>query len=139
MPVDFDARIRRGIFGCLIWTGPKGRSGPPKYGRFYGCFAGTKAHRYAYERARGPIPAGLVIDHLCRNPLCQNPWHMEVVTQGENARRGDPGRHNRIKTECPKGHRYSIVNTYQTRDGRRQCRPCARERMHKAHKAKVPA
>ena len=46
------------------------------------------AHRWMYERAVGPIPAGYVIDHLCCNPSCVNPAHLEVVTQAENVHRG---------------------------------------------------
>jgi len=45
------------------------------------------AHRFAYELIVGPIPAGLTIDHLCRNILCCNPAHMETVTNSENVRR----------------------------------------------------
>jgi hypothetical protein len=46
------------------------------------------AHRIYYERAKGPIPRGLVLDHLCRNPPCVNPDHLEPVTRQENVRRG---------------------------------------------------
>lgn len=46
-------------------------------------------HRWMYEELRGPIPEGLVIDHLCRTLLCVNPWHLEPVTQAENLRRGN--------------------------------------------------
>ena len=36
----------------------------------------------------------LTIDHLCKNPWCVNPAHMEVVTLQENLRRrGRVGRH----------------------------------------------
>jgi HNH endonuclease len=45
------------------------------------------AHRWYYEQAKGPIPAGLQIDHLCRNRNCVNPAHMEPVTPMENTRR----------------------------------------------------
>lgn len=41
-------------------------------------------HRLAYEGVHGPIPAGMVIDHLCRNRRCSNPDHLEAVTQKEN-------------------------------------------------------
>lgn len=48
-----------------------------------------KSHRVVYEHHRGPIPEGMVIDHLCRTKACVNPDHLEVVTQPENARRID--------------------------------------------------
>jgi len=46
-----------------------------------------KSHRVVYEHHRGPIPVGMVIDHLCRTKACVNPDHLEVVTQTENCRR----------------------------------------------------
>jgi hypothetical protein len=79
---------------CWWWTG--GKRG--KYGGF-GRYtphhrqngqAGRQvmAHRFAYERLVGPIPEGLVLDHLCSNHLCVNPAHLEPVTVMENSRRG---------------------------------------------------
>lgn len=53
---------------------------------------GTVAHRVVYEALVGPIPAGLAIDHLCRNRACVNPSHMEAVTAKENVRRSLPFR-----------------------------------------------
>lgn len=50
------------------------------------------AHRVFYERAHGPIPDGLTVDHLCRVRACVNPDHMEIVTRAENLRRGQIGR-----------------------------------------------
>ncbi|WP_396092344.1 HNH endonuclease, partial [Erwinia amylovora] len=54
----------------------------------------------------GPIPDGLVLDHLCRVRRCCNPDHLEPVGFVENVRRGDAGKHgfNTGKTHCPKGH-----------------------------------
>lgn len=46
------------------------------------------AHRWVYEQLRGPIPDGASLDHLCRNPSCVNPDHLEPVTHTENVRRG---------------------------------------------------
>ncbi len=46
------------------------------------------AHRWFYEQAKGPIPDGLSIDHLCRVPPCVNPDHLEAVSHTENVRRG---------------------------------------------------
>lgn len=53
-------------------------------------WAGTRrlAHRVVFEATRGPIPEGLQLDHLCRNPSCVNPDHLEPVTNAENQRRG---------------------------------------------------
>lgn len=45
------------------------------------------AHRIAYMRAKGPIPDGHHIDHLCRVTNCINPDHLEAVLPGENVRR----------------------------------------------------
>lgn len=41
-------------------------------------------HRVAYELWVGKIPAGLYIDHRCRNTRCINPKHLEPVTASEN-------------------------------------------------------
>lgn len=78
------------------------------------------AHRVAYEQAKGPIPTGLQIDHLCRNRACVNPDHLEAVTQGENVRRAVPDR-------CINGHDLND-NPYRYH-GKRMCRPCRRERQ----------
>ena len=45
-------------------------------------------HRFFWERTHGPVPNGLVLDHLCGNRACVNPEHLEVVTKGVNTRRG---------------------------------------------------
>lgn len=46
------------------------------------------AHIVFYERAHGPVPAGLQLDHICRNRRCVNPDHLEPVTQAINVQRG---------------------------------------------------
>lgn len=63
----------------LFWDGPR----TSKQHRAH------QAHRWAYESLVGPIPGGLVIDHLCRQPACVNPAHLEPVTQRENMLRGE--------------------------------------------------
>lgn len=88
------------------------------------------AHRWSYEHHRGPIPADLHLDHLCRNTLCVNPEHLEPVTLGENVLRGDSSPAiNARKARCLRGHDFSAENTYiHPTNSSRRCRTCARER-----------
>lgn len=106
---------------CWVWTRGKGRGG---YGQtwFPDAKATRRAHRVAYEAFVRPIPPELVIDHLCRNPSCVNPAHLEPVTNRENLRRGE--QHNNRKTHCIRGHAFTDENTYIRPDGYRQCRAC---------------
>lgn len=54
------------------------------------------AHRVAFEKARGPVPEGFVLDHICRNPPCVNVDHLRIVTQKQNGEnRSGPNRNNR--------------------------------------------
>lgn len=65
-----------------------------------------RAHRVVFETLVGPIPPGLQLDHLCRNPGCVNPAHLEPVTPRENTLRGlAPSAVNSRKIHCPQGHR----------------------------------
>jgi hypothetical protein len=45
------------------------------------------AHRWYYERARGPIPEGMQIDHLCNVKACVIVAHLEAVTPQVNNQR----------------------------------------------------
>lgn len=80
----FWAKVDKGP-DCWLWTGCVVN----RYGQFKTNGQQFQAHRWAWEELRGPIPDGLVLDHLCRRPLCVNPDHLEVVTQRENIRRGN--------------------------------------------------
>jgi len=53
-----------------------------------------QAYRWAYEFLIAEVPPGLVLDHLCRNRLCVRCLGaLEVVTRGENVRRGNAPAH----------------------------------------------
>lgn len=114
---------------CWPWTGaltPKG------YGRFSPRVGGRAKHvfaqRYAYESQRGPVPEGLVIDHLCRNRACCNPAHLEPVSVATNLHRGETwAARNAAKTACLNGHPFDAENTYVSPKGSRECRTCRRE------------
>jgi hypothetical protein len=83
------------------------------------------AHRIAYELEIGPIPEGLEIDHLCRNPICVNPAHLEPVTHRENVLRGEAiSAQNARKAHCIRGHLLSGANVAITKPGHRVCRAC---------------
>ena len=111
--------------GCLLWNGAVTRDGYGVVNRGYGVPGSLMAHRVAYEHERGPIPAGLVIDHLCRTPACCNTAHMEIVTSGENVLRGVcRAAVNARKTECLNGHPLSGRNLITSRKGWRNCRIC---------------
>jgi hypothetical protein len=66
---------------CWLWTAEIARSG---YGRFRLDGRRQYAHRIAYELTNGPIPDGLMIDHLCHNLACVNPDHLRPVTNKQN-------------------------------------------------------
>lgn len=114
---------------CWIWIGHKdGRSG---YGSMRAGTDRIYAHRLAYQIYVGNIPKGKVIDHICRNIVCVNPAHLEVVTQRENTIRGiGPAAVNYRKKFCIKGHYFNDANTRIGKDGKRYCRICERARWH---------
>jgi hypothetical protein len=124
----FNSFVKEDPNGCWLWTGGKTTKG-------YGCIRRADgrealAHRMAYELFVGPIPAGLIIDHLCRLPSCVNPSHLEPVTNAENLRRGDLSRNNgaALRTHCKRGHPFDEANTYRDKFGRRGCIACRRRR-----------
>jgi hypothetical protein len=73
--------------GCWLWIGAGTKHGG--YGAYWDKNNRKQhvAHRLVYIIQRGPIKSGLHLDHLCCNPSCVNPDHLEPVTLEENVRR----------------------------------------------------
>lgn len=70
---------------CWEWTAARDRDGYGQIGRGNGKPGNmVGAHRVSYQIAYGPIPAGMVIDHTCRNRGCVNPGHLNAVTHKQN-------------------------------------------------------
>ncbi len=124
------------VAGCWHWTGALSQG----YGQVRLGSRKVAVHRLAWELFVGPIPPGLVIDHMCHNEdtscaggapcqhrRCFNPGHLRVVDQASNTRAGRAGAHSAAKTHCPSGHEYNDTNTmYVNKVGgrRRRCRIC---------------
>lgn len=107
--------------GCWAWIPAHERN----YGQFWTGERRVAAHRYSYELLVGPIPGGLVIDHLCRRPWCVNPAHLEPVTFRENVLRGEGAAAiNARRTHCPQGHRLTPDNLYANGPSKKCCRTC---------------
>jgi hypothetical protein len=108
--------FRRLPNGCWQWTGALADT---RYGTIGIGGRSVLAHRHSFALFKGPIPAGLDVDHLCRNRSCVNPDHLEAVTHLENIRRSLPAK-------CKRGHDWSDPRNWYIRPGNgyRMCRPC---------------
>ncbi len=123
---------------CWLWTGDKLKLGygkvPPKHEPTW---RSRYAHRISYEMLVGPIPDRMVLDHLCRNPSCVKPEHLEAVPARENIRRGvSPVAQTLVSCDelgiCKSGHPLQTPEdwiVYRNKAGKldRGCRECKRE------------
>jgi len=118
--------------GCRIWLG---KLTPEGYGLIRigslrdGSRRLAKAYRVSFETHRGPLPPGLVPDHLCRVRSCINAWHLEPVTGRVNILRGvSPSAEAARRTACPLGHPYDLFQP-----GHRRCRTCTLRRARDSY------
>lgn len=119
---------------CWLWMGAVNAYG---YGYINLTYAERKAtgHHtlmvpsFALEAMRGPLPPGIIPDHLCKMRRCANPRHLDPVTQAMNVLRGNsPSGLNARKTHCKHGHPLTEANVYLGEEGHRRCRECGRLR-----------
>lgn len=102
---------------CWRWTKCKN---PLGYGQINVKYKLISAHIVGYWLHKGRIPADLFLDHLCRNPWCVNPDHLEPVTHAENNRRSIPA----TRDHCKHGHPYSENLMHRPSETIRRCRIC---------------
>lgn len=110
------------VYGCELWIGKVTPNGYPlidEDGR-------ASAHRVAFEKRRGAIAPGLVLDHLCRRRLCINVEHLEPVTQSENERRKSM-KYRLARKRCARGHVLNETTRLVTPEMGVLCRQCAKE------------
>lgn len=126
---------------CWPWL--EGQSGGG-----YGCLTVSwtdqrLAHREAWRQWHGSLPdAGYELHHICRNRLCCNPLHLEVVRSGEHR-----AIHRSQRREfCMRGlHRMEGANVILEKDSRRGgqikriCRACDRAGRRRRYAAQKEA
>ena len=116
---------QRGPDECWPWLG----NVVATYGHFWLQGRSIVAHRAAYEFSHGPIPEGLHIDHLCHSRsngcpsgqclhrLCQNPAHLEAVTQQENNYRAGQIQNEEVRRKRSAAGKLGAIARWGSADG----------------------
>lgn len=156
LPALVQSRVVHSPTGCILWTGAKtdgyGEAWIPELKQ------PRTVHRWVYEQVNGPVPTGLDVGHICHDEdtacpggecfhrACCNPEHLRAQTRSENNYGGRLGDVQRARfaaiTHCPRGHEYTVENTYNRSDrkyGGRMCRICQNERSRRWKEAKRAA
>lgn len=123
--------------GCWEWQGTWRSDGYSNFGiggrNYY-------VHRLMYDWLRDEIRNGWVIDHLCRNLKCVNPFHLEPVTSAENLRRSPLTPAG--QTHCKRGHAFTEENTIRRSSPsapKRRCKTCYQAQLRRVRDARRKA
>lgn len=121
----FFSRVKVSAGDCWLWIGPtKSCDGRPW---FFWAGRNWNAYRPFWMNLFGSIEPSVDLDHLCNNPLCVNPTHLEAVRHQVNIDRRTE-RYRRKNAVCSKGHEFTPENTFYIRGGTtRKCRQCRRD------------
>lgn len=110
---------------CIVWVG---NLTTKNYPRITINGKSMFVHRINYKLHYGHLDNTLQLDHLCRNPCCINPGHLEPVTQSINMKRAYKASPRPKPFTCRKGHKYTEVTTLW-HNGARECKICINERQ----------
>lgn len=108
---------------CWEWIGT---TTPEGHGRLHVGGRPVSAHRLSLKMQGVEIPKGFHVHHICENPPCVNPEHLEVVSPADHKRR-----HRR--THCRQGH---LLAETVVSDNDRRCLTCINEGRRRRRKAK---
>ncbi len=123
--------------GCWVWTGVVDGAGYA-----YASVKGIRRnlHRIIYFHLHPNADNDLELDHLCREPRCWNPSHLELVSHQENVHRGNAGKRLAARSHCVNGHEFTIENTriYHKSDTcmQRICVLCQRQNSYRYYHVK---
>ena len=129
-----DIAYHDAIGDCLEWNGTMTTKG---YGQLVHEGRTWLVHRFFEQKRHGSIPEGVIVEHICDNPLCYKDEHLLRSSIQRNTTKAlgkDSGfiHANSLKTTCLQGHTYNEENIYRDGRGHRQCKQCRRERCRVA-------
>jgi hypothetical protein len=132
----FSDRLQPSDSGCLEWQGTKHPAGygvialPRSVARTAAGVSKTAlVHRVSVIASTGQvIQPGMVVDHLCRNKLCAEVSHLEVVSDRVNWVRGaSPTKANAMRTTCSRcGGPLEFARNSTPTNPKRRCKACDR-------------
>lgn len=139
--IRIDPAIQWNGTPCWIWRSSFQNS---EYGRIgWGYKHSEMTHRLVYAWLVSPIPRRVTgrktpqLDHLCRNKICCNPIHLELVPPRVNSVERGTGlaAKHAAKTHCSKGHEFTTQNTIWDTSSHRSCRICRQEKAKRQREA----